>query len=304
MMARVALRRPRVAWWAVWFMAPACVLFAALVLVPVVVAVWLSFLRWNGVGPTHFVGLSNWSQLFSDATAGASLERTGILLGASWVVQEPIAIALGIYIAGRQRHRAVLSAIYFLPLLISGAGIGIMWQNILSPIGGGVQYVGAHVSLLGFLNKDWLGDPNLVLGTVVVLVAWEFIPFHTLLYQAATRGIPSVLYEAAALDGIRPLQRVRYITLPMLRNTIVTSSTLNIVGSLTIFDVIYTLTQGGPGESTRVFALDQYIVGFNEMNFGYGSALAVALGIMGIAISLVIIKVTGFGRMRSQAEGI
>jgi ABC-type sugar transport system permease subunit len=304
MMARVALRRPRVTWWAVWFMAPACVLFAALVLVPVVVAVWLSFVRWNGVGATHFVGLSNWSQLFSDATAGASLERTGILLGASWVVQEPIAIALGIYIAGRQRHRAVLSAIYFLPLLISGAGIGIMWQNILSPIGGGVQYVGAHVSLLGFLNKDWLGDPNLVLGTVVVLVAWEFIPFHTLLYQAGTRGIPSVLYEAAALDGIRPLQRVRYITLPMLRNTIVTSSTLNIVGSLTIFDVIYTLTQGGPGESTRVFALDQYIVGFNEMNFGYGSALAVALGIMGIAISLVIIKVTGFGRMRSQAEGI
>jgi ABC-type sugar transport system permease subunit len=285
-------------------MAPACVLFAALVLVPVVVAVWLSFVRWNGVGATHFVGLSNWSQLFSDATAGASLERTGILLGASWVVQEPIAIALGIYIAGRQRHRAVLSAIYFLPLLISGAGIGIMWQNILSPIGGGVQYVGAHVSLLGFLNKDWLGNPNLVLGTVVVLVAWEFIPFHTLLYQAGTRGIPSVLYEAAALDGITPLQRIRYITLPMLRNTIVTSSTLNIVGSLTIFDVIYTLTQGGPGESTRVFALDQYIVGFNEMDFGYGSALAVALGIMGIAISLVIIKVTGFGRMRSQAEGI
>ena len=304
MMGRVVLRRPRVTWWAVWFMAPACVLFAALVLVPVVVAVWLSFVRWNGVGATHFVGLSNWSQLFSDATAGASLERTGILLGASWVVQEPIAIALGIYIAGRQRHRAVLSAIYFLPLLISGAGIGIMWQNILSPIGGGVQYVGAHVSLLGFLNKDWLGDPNLVLGTVVVLVAWEFIPFHTLLYQAGTRGIPSVLYEAAALDGISPLKRIRYITLPMLRNTIVTSSTLNIVGSLTIFDIIYTLTQGGPGESTRVFALDQYIVGFNEMDFGYGSALAVALGLMGIAISLVIIRVTGFGRMRSQAEGI
>jgi ABC-type sugar transport system permease subunit len=90
----------------------------------------------------------------------------------------------------------------------------------------------------------------------------------------------------------------------MLRNTIVTSSTLNIVGSLAIFDIIYTLTQGGPGESTRVFALDQYIVGFSEMNFGYGSALAVALGVLGIVVSLVIIKVTGFGRMRSQAEGL
>ena len=304
MMGRVALRKPRITWWAVWFMAPACVLFVALVLVPVVVAVWLSFVKWNGVGAQHFVGFSNWSQLFSDATAGASLKRTGILVVASWVVQEPIAIALGIYIAGRQRHRAVLSALYFLPLLISGAGIGIMWQNILSPIGGGVQYIGAHVGLLGFLNSDWLGSTNLVFGTVVVLVAWEFIPFHTLLYQAGTRGIPSVLYEAASLDGISPLQRIRYITVPMLRNTIVTSSTLNIVGSLTIFDAIYTLTQGGPGQSTRVFALDQYIVGFSEMNFGYASVLAVVLGVLGIVISLVIIRVTGFGRMRSQAEGI
>jgi raffinose/stachyose/melibiose transport system permease protein len=304
MATRLGLRRPRVVWWAVWFMAPASVLFGALVLVPVIVAVWLSFVRWNGVGTAHFVGLGNWSQLFRDATAGASLERTGILVGASWALQEPLAIALGIYIAGCQRHRAVLSAIYFLPLLISGAGIGIMWQNLLSPVGGGVQYIGIHLSPLGFLNKDWLGDPNLVLGTVVVLVAWEFIPFHMLLYQAGTRAIPGVLYEAAALDGISGFQRLRYITLPLLRNTIVTSSTLNIVGSLTIFDVIYTLTQGGPGESTRVFALDQYIVGFNEMNFGYGSTLAVALGVLGIAVSLVIIRVTGFGRMRSQMEGL
>jgi len=297
-------RSPRITWWAVWFMLPACVLFGALVLVPVVLAVLLSFANWNGVGAVHFAGLSNWAQLFSDPTAGAALERTAILVGASWALQEPIALALGIYIAGKQRHRAVLSAIYFLPLLISGAGIGIMWSNILSPIDGGVQYAGMHVSVLSFLNKDWLGDPNLVMGTVVVLVAWEFIPFHSLLYQAGTRQIPNVLYEAASLDGITPAQKARYITLPMLRNTIVTSSTLNIVGSLTIFDLIYTLTQGGPGESTRVFALDQYIVGFNQMDFGYGSVLAVVLGIIGILVSLGIIRLTGFGRMRSQMEGL
>lgn len=283
-------------------MLPAIVLFAGLVLVPIVVAVVLSFASWNGVGAIDFVGLSKWSQLFHDSTAGASLERSGIVVAASWILQEPIAIALGIYIAGRQHHRAVLSAIYFLPLLISGAGIGIMWANMLSPIGGGVQYAGQHFGL-GFLNNDWLGDPNLVLGTVVVLVAWEFIPFHMLLYQAGTRQIPSVLYEAAALDGITPGARLRYLTLPLLRNTMVTSSVLNIVGSLTVFDLIYTLTQGGPGESTRVFSLDQYIVGFGEMHFGYGSVLAVALGGIGILVSLVLIRVSGFGRMKSEMEG-
>jgi raffinose/stachyose/melibiose transport system permease protein len=283
-------------------MLPATVLFIALVLIPIVVALILSFTSWSGVGPIHFAGLSKWSELFHDSTAGASLERSGVVVAASWLVQEPIAIGLGIYIAGRQHYRAVFSAIYFLPLLVSGAGIGIMWSNLLSPIGGGIQYAGVHFGL-GFLNNDWLGDPTLVLGTVVVLVSWEFIPFHMLLYQAGTRQIPTTLYEAAALDGITSWERIRFVTLPMLRNTIVTSSVLNIVGSLTVFDLIYTLTQGGPGESTRVFSLDQYIVGFSEMHFGYGSVLAVTLGAIGIIISLLLIRVTGFGRMKSEMEG-
>ncbi len=299
---RVTGRGRKLEWWAVWLMLPAICLFTMLVLIPIVVALILSFTSWSGVGPVHFAGLSKWSELFHDSTAGASLERSGVVVGVSWLLQEPIAIALGIYIAGRQHYRAFLSAIYFLPLLISGAGIGIMWSNMLSPIGGGVQYAGIHFGL-GFLNNDWLGNPSLVLGTVVILVSWEFIPFHMLLYQAGTRQIPTTLYEAAALDGITSWGRIRFVTIPMLRNTIVTSSVLNIVGSLTVFDLIYTLTQGGPGESTRVFSLDQYIVGFGEMHFGYGSVLAVALGGIGIIISLVLIRVTGFGRMKSEMEG-
>ena len=177
-----------------------------------------------------------------------------------------------------------------------------MWANLLSPIGGGIQYAGAHFGL-GFLNHEWLANPQLTLPTVVVLVAWEFIPFHTLLYQAGTKQIPSVLYEAASIDGIGPVGKVRFITLPMLKNTIVTSTVLNVVGSLTVFDLIYTLTGGGPGESTRVFSIDQYIVGFGEQHFGYASVLAVTLGIIGIGVSLVLIRITGFGKMRSQGEG-
>jgi len=302
---RGSKRQPRgkLGTWAFWLLVPAVVLFLVLVLVPIVVAVILSFASWNGIGPVQFVGIAKWNELLHDPTAAAALERTGIVVVASWVIQEPISIALGIFLAGRQKYRAVLGAIYFLPLLISGAGIGIMWGQMLSPIGGGVQYAGIHFGL-EFLNNDWLGDPRLVLGTVIVLVAWEFIPFHTLLYQAGTRQIPAVLYEAAELDGITPFRRLVELTLPLLKNTIVTSSVLNIVGSLTIFDLIYTLTGGGPGESSRVFALEQYTVGFNELHFGYGSVLAVTLGMLGIIISLVLIRVTGFGRMRSELEGI
>jgi raffinose/stachyose/melibiose transport system permease protein len=295
-------QRPRV-WWPLWFLLPAVALFVGLVVVPIGVAVLLSFCSWDGSSPIQFIGLGNWQRFIHDHSAISALERTGVLVLASWLVQEPIAIALGIYAAGREKHRAVLAALYFLPMLVSAASLGILWGQLLSPVNGGVQYAGGHFGLF-FLNHDWIGDPHLVLGTVIALIAWEFIPFHSLLYQAGVRQIPTSIYEAASLDGVGPVRKIFSITLPMLRHTIVTSSTLNVVGSLTVFDIIYTLTGGGPGESTRVLALAQYLEGFSSLSFGYASVLAVVLGIASVIVSVVLVGVTGFGKMRSQAEGV
>lgn len=304
-MAEVVGRRPRRArvWWPVWFLLPPVALFASLVVLPIVLAVLLSFCSWDGTSAIQFTGLANWQQFIHDPSALAALERTGVLVILSWVIQEPIALALGVFAAGRQRHRALLTAVYFLPMLISAASLGILWSLLLSPINGGVTYASTHFGLF-FLNHQWLGDPNLVMGTVITLVAWEFIPFHSLLFEAGARQIPKSIYEAASIDGIGPYRRFFRITLPMLRHTIVTSSTLNLVGSLTVFDLIYTLTGGGPGQSSRVLALAQYLQGFEALDFGYASVLAVVLGVLAVVVSLVLIKVTGFGKMRSQSEGV
>jgi raffinose/stachyose/melibiose transport system permease protein len=297
-------RRPRRirGWWPAWFLLPPVALFAGFVVLPIVLAVLLSFCSWNGSSAIQFNGLANWQQFIHDSSALAALERTGVLVVASWLVQEPIALALGVFAAGRQRHRAVLTAIYFVPMLISAASLGILWNLLLSPVNGGVTYASTHFGLF-FLDHQWLSDPDLVMGTVIVLVAWEFIPFHSLLFAAGTRHIPRSIYEAAAIDGIGPYRRFFRITLPMLRHTIVTSSTLNLVGSLTVFDLIYTLTSGGPGQSTRVLALAQYLEGFESLDFGYASALAVVLGVLAVIVSMLLIGVTGFGKMRSQSEG-
>lgn len=302
-MAQTAGRRPRriQGWWPAWFLLPPVALFAGFVVLPIVLAVLLSFCSWNGSSAIQFNGLANWQQFIHDSSALAALERTGVLVVASWLVQEPIALALGIFAAGRQRHRAVLTAIYFLPMLISAASLGILWNLLLSPVNGGVTYASTHG--LFFLDHQWLSDPHLVMGTVIVLVAWEFIPFHSLLFEAGARQIPKSIYEAAAIDGIGPYRRFFRITLPMLRHTIVTSSTLNLVGSLTVFDLIYTLTSGGPGQSTRVLALAQYLEGFESLDFGYASALALVLGVLAVIVSMLLIGVTGFGKMRSQSEG-
>jgi raffinose/stachyose/melibiose transport system permease protein len=295
-------RRRRFAWWAGLFLLPSSLLFAGLVLLPIVVAVVLSFCSWDGTTAVRFIGTANWQRFLGDGDALAALQRTGLLVVLCWLIQEPIALALGVYAAGRQRHRALLSAVYFLPALVSSAALGVLWSQLLSPVNGGVQYASQHFGL-PFLGQSWLGSPHLVLGTVTVLVCWQFIPFHSLIFQAGVKQIPRSLYEAAAIDGLTPWQQLIHITLPMLRHTIVTSSTLNIVGSLTVFDLIYTLTGGGPGQSTRVLALAQYLEGFQSFSFGYASVLAVVLGVLAVVVSLILVRVTGFGEMRSEAEG-
>lgn len=278
-------------------------LYGLFMVVPVLAALALSFVRWNGLGSPTWAGLANWRLFFRDPIAGQSLEITGELVVASWVVQTPIAMALGFWTAGSQRYRAVYGAIFLLPLLLSTVGIALMWEAELDPQFGGVSWLARHLHL-GFLNQNWLGGRGLALPVLIAIIAWQFIPFHTLLYQLGRRQVPKVLYEAAELDGAGGLATLLHITLPQIRYTIVASSTLMVVGSLTYFDIIFVLTGGGPGYATQVLSLDMYRTAFMDGEFGYAGVLAVVLGVVGIAVALGLTRLTGFARMTSQQEGV
>jgi raffinose/stachyose/melibiose transport system permease protein len=281
---------------------PAMVLFGVFIVVPMLGALALSFFRWNGLGTPTWAGGANWVQFVHDPLARQALEVTAKVVVLSWIVQTPISIALGLFTAGRQRYRSVYAALFVLPLLLSTAGIALMWEALLDPEFGGVTALGNSLHL-GFLQQNWLGDPALTIYVLIALIAWQFIPFHTLLYQMGRRQIPAVLYEAALLDGASSAQLFWRVTLPQLRYTIVTSSTLIIVGSLTYFDIIYIMTDGGPGYTTRVVSLDMYQTAFQQNEFGYASVLAVVLGVIGIAVALGLVRFSGFGSMASQQEG-
>jgi raffinose/stachyose/melibiose transport system permease protein len=284
-------------------LSPALVLYGVFIIVPVLFAVFLSFTRWNVVSAIHWTGLSNWSRFFSDPVAHHALLLTIELAGLSWVVQTPLAMALGIFVAGTQRYRAVYAAIYLVPLLMSTAGIALMWQGIFEPTFGGLASLGRYLHL-AFLNQNWLSSASLTFYVMVAIITWQFVPFHTLIYQAGRRAIPADLYDAAKVDGANIRQAFFHITLPQLRYTIVTSSTLILVGSLTYFDIIYILTPGGAGNITRVLALDMYDIGWNQQVFGYASVLAVVLGVIGIAVAVGLVRLTGFGSMTSIQEGM
>lgn len=282
---------------------PALVFYVAFAIIPLFIAVYLSFTSWNGLAPAVWIGLGNWIALFSDSVTGNSLLLTVEVMIISWVVQTPLSILLGVFMAGKQRYRAVFSVLYFLPLLFSAVAIALTWQTMLDPNFGVLDIVldsmGLHV-----LAKDWLGDPHLAFYVVMVIISWEFIPFHALLYLGGARQIPKELYEAANIDGSGRVQNFFRITLPQLKYTVITSTTLIFTGSLTYFDLFWVTTQGGPGYATRVLPLQMYITAFQNEQVGYGSMIAVVLAAFGILLSFILLRFTGFSKMSSQLEGL
>ena len=289
--ARPATSRP-----SAWYLLPAALFFGFFAAFPLVLVGYLSFTEWAGIGDPEPAGLTNWVRLFSDSRILDATGTTVLLTVLGWATQTPMALLIGVWAAGPQRNRAILSSIFFLPLLLSSAAIALMWNRLLDP------YYGLAAELGPFRNI--LGTGGGALAAIVFVLGWQFIPFHTLLYQAAARNIPSVLYDAATVDGASRWDMFWHITLPQLRNTIITSSMIMVVGSLTYFETVLLLTNGGPGTSTYILPFEMYIQGFRSFDFGYASAIATVLVVVATAISLVIVKFSGFAKMRSTMEGL
>ncbi|MBF8184673.1 sugar ABC transporter permease [Nonomuraea sp. K274] len=281
-----------------WLAVPALLFFAAFGLVPLVGVFLLSFTSWDGLGDISVTGLDSWSAVLSDPQLPHALWVTFLVMALSWAVQTPASILLGVFLANSQRYRAVLAVMYFVPLLLSSAAIAITYKALLDPNFG----LGAGLGI-PLLVQDWLGDPVLAFSVVIFVVSWQFIPFHSLIYQGGVRQIPRSMYEAAELDGAGRVRKFFSITLPQLKYTIITSSTLMVVGSLTFFDLIWVLTAGGPGDATRALAVDMYKRGFQANLMGPASAIAVILVLVGLALALLLRRIGGGSSSTSQLEG-
>jgi raffinose/stachyose/melibiose transport system permease protein len=278
---------------------PALAFFLAFAFIPMIGVLLLSFTDWNGISAIQFAGWESWVAVFRDPQTYRSLGLTFALMIVTWLVQTPISLLLGVFVAGHQRYRSMLAVLYFLPLLMSSAAVAIAFKSLLDPNFG----LAAGLNL-PILAQNWLGDPTLAFLTVVFVIAWQFVPFHTLIYQGGVRQIPASLYEAAQIDGAGRVRQFFSITLPQLKYTIITSSTLMLVGSLTYFDLIFVLTQGGPANATRILALDMYIRGFQANQMGAASVIALILVLVGLALTLGIQRLGGRDRAASQMEGM
>ncbi|MDX6322869.1 MAG: raffinose/stachyose/melibiose transport system permease protein [Propionibacteriaceae bacterium] len=281
-----------------WLVVPALLFFTAFGIVPLVGVLALSFTSWDGIGEILPAGFDNWMSVLADPGLLHALGVTFLIMALSWVAQTPLSILLGTFVAGQQRYRAVLAVLYFLPLLLSSAAIAIAYKALLDPNFG----LGAGLGI-PILVQNWLGDPTLAVGVVVFVVSWQFIPFHSLIYQSGVRQIPVSLYEAARIDGAGRIRQFFSITLPQLKYTIITSSTLIVVGSLTFFDLIFVLTAGGPSDATRALAVDMYLRGFRGNLMGPANVIAVILVLVGLGLALLLRRLGGSDQTSSQMEG-
>jgi raffinose/stachyose/melibiose transport system permease protein len=280
-----------------WMVLPALVMFVAFGVVPLIGVFALSFTTWDGIGAIRWTGLDTWTQVLADPGLPHAIYVTFLIMIISWAAQTPLSIVIGVFLAGHQRYREFLAVLYFLPLLLSSAAIAITFKRLLDPNFG----LGAGLKI-PLLTQDWLGRGPLAVGVVVFIVSWQYIPFHSLIYQGAVRQIPRSMYEAAEIDGAGRVRQFFRITLPQLKYTIVTSSTLMVVGSLTLFDLIFVLTEGGPADATKALAVAMYSIGFKGSLMGPASAIAVIIVLMGLVLALILRRLGGNGT-DSQLEG-
>ena len=281
-----------------WMVLPALFMFVAFGIIPLLGVLGLSFTTWDTLGVIKPSGFDSWHQVLTSPGLPHALWVTFEIMALSWLFQTPVSILIGVFLAGNQRYREFLAVLYFIPLLLSAAAIAITYKALLDPNFG----LGAGLGL-GILQQNWLGESGLALATVVFVVSWQFIPFHSLIYQGAVRQIPVSMYEAAQLDGAGRVRQFFSITLPQIKYTGILSSTLMVVGSLTFFDLIFVLTEGGPSDATRSLALDMYKVGFQANLMGPACAIACILVVIGLVLALLLQRLGGRGD-ESQLEGM
>jgi multiple sugar transport system permease protein len=267
-------------------LAPAFSALVATTTLPLFYLIWSSTQRIELAMPfmNGFVGLDNYHDLLADSRFWSSLAVTLIYTGATVLLQVGIGLAFALFVIDLRRFQGVFRLAALLPVVLSPAVVGMVWRTfMLAPDFGVVDYLAITA---GIGSKNWLGDPTLALISVVVIHTWQWTPFAFMVLLASLAALPEDLYEAARLDRATVWKRFTRITLPLLRPAIVMVVIMRTMVALTAFAAIFTVTGGGPGTATEILNLYAYRKSFTELSFGYGAALAVALLIVTMVVSV------------------
>ncbi|MHC9043277.1 carbohydrate ABC transporter permease [Microbacterium saperdae] len=284
--ARTSARRGALTGWL--FITPALLAYIGFVIYPLITGVQYSFYRWNGVGPSEWVGLANYFRVFTDETLLGSILNAFVLIAYFTVIPVAAGLMLATLIRSMKPgfFSSVSQTILFLPQIIPLAAAGIAWSWMYAQTGAVNQILNAVG--LGFLARPWLGDFQTALPAVGLIGSWVLTGLCTVLFLTGIGKIDQSLYEAVRLDGASWWREFFTITVPGLRQEIAVLTTLTVIAALSSFDIIYTTTLGGPGRSTLVPGISIYRIGFTQSDVGLASAFGIVLMVLVLACVLPI----------------
>jgi raffinose/stachyose/melibiose transport system permease protein len=267
-----------------WFTVPALVLFAFVVLVPSARGVYYAFTDWDGLDPEFsFIGLRNFTAMADDADALQAVWHTLLIAVAITVIQNGVGLLLALGVNSMIKTRNVLRVLLFAPAVVTPIVTAYLWRNLLGPDGAVNSLLGA-VGLSSW-QQDWLGDPQLALWMIVLVVVWQFAGYSMVIFLAGLQSVPREVYEAAAIDGAGPVRRFWSVTRPLLAPAFTINLMLSIIGGIKLFDQVWALTGGGPGHATDTLSTLIYKDAFTLGEFGYSIALAVVLTLIVAVVS-------------------
>lgn len=259
-----------------FFVLPAFIFFFAMVILPIFMSGYYSFLEWDGISKAKFIGIGNYVELFTSYNKAfpKTMLNSIILALLSVCIQLPISLVLALVLARGIKGEKFYRTVYFIPVIISTVVMGQLWSKIYHYEYGVVNVILRNFGLENFVH-DWLGDKSTALVCVFVVIVWQYIGYHMLLMYSSAKSIPEELYEAAKIDGASEITTAFKITIPLMKPILNVCVTYAVVGSIKTFDLIWVLTGGGPLKATEVPSTLMYRTIFFKNEYGYGSAMAI-----------------------------
>ncbi|MEE1305741.1 MAG: sugar ABC transporter permease [Agathobacter sp.] len=274
-----------------FFIAPAFILFTAVLFVPICQSIYYSFCEYKGLNAPKFTGLDNYKELLNDKTMRFALKNSVFFLIFSCVTQLVMGLFLAALLTNIKKGRNLFKNIIYLPCVLSSTALGLLWMFIFSPKLG----INQLLKQFGMKGPLWLMDTKgfiiLPMWIIAFVALWQYVGQSMMLYMAQMSGISTSIYEASYIDGCTKVKTFWHITLPLIKPMVGTAVSLNAIGSLKFFDLIYNMTEGGPNHRTEVLATHLYQQGFKYNKYGYASAIGTVLLVLCLIVTGLVNKV-------------
>lgn len=264
-----------------WLVSPYIAYFCVFVAFPVVFSVVLTFHSWNIISPMKFVGVDNYVRLFNDRLFWQAIYNTLRFLVVHIPLQIVVALALAEFLNRKIRGQAFFRGAFFLPVIVSGVVVTILWQQLL---GFNAGILNRGLSALSLPKVAWLENPDIAMYAIALMATWKNVGLYVILFLVGLQTVPVQYYEAADMEGATAWQKFRYITLPMINPTIFMVVVLSTIGGFSLFIEPYVMTEGGPLNSTLSAVMYIYKQAFQYYHMGYSATLGFffALLILGV----------------------